>query len=81
MAYPAGMERQIDIHEADGHLTDLLRDIAAGESVTLTEDGRPVARVVPVGSGPNPKRAAELAAYLATLPIQVVDWKREDLYD
>ena len=82
------MERQIDIGEAENHLGDLIRDVAAGESVTVTEDGRPVARLVPVeeadrADDPQPRQSfEEFAAFLRSQPFRVIGpWTREDLYD
>lgn len=40
------------VHEAKSTLSDLLRRVAAGEEVTITRSGEPVARLVPV-----PRRA------------------------
>lgn len=34
---------------SDGTLSELVRRVEAGEEITITEDGRPRARLVPVG--------------------------------
>lgn len=36
------------MHEAKTHLSRLLREVAAGEEVTITRDGVAVAKLVPV---------------------------------
>ncbi len=36
------------MHEAKTHLSRLLRQVAAGEEVTILRDGEPVARLVPI---------------------------------
>lgn len=36
------------MHEAKTTLSELLRRVAAGEEVTITRSGAPVARIVPV---------------------------------
>ena len=42
------------MHEAKTTLSDLLRRVAAGEEVTITRSGRPVAMIVPAPrSGPR----------------------------
>ena len=38
--------------EARAHLSELLQRVEAGEQVTITKHGRPVARLVPVGQRP-----------------------------
>ena len=38
----------VGAYEAKTHLPRLLRRVMAGESVTITKHGRPVARLVPV---------------------------------
>ncbi len=50
----------IGAFEAKTHLPQLLERVARGESLTITKHGKPVARLVPVGS--NRKRAREAAA-------------------
>lgn len=37
----------VGVHEAKTKLSELLRRVAAGEEVTITRDGEPVARLVP----------------------------------
>ena len=39
--------REVGVFEAKTHLSALLEEVAAGESVLLTKRGRPVARLVP----------------------------------
>lgn len=39
---------EVGVHEAKSTLSDLLRRVAAGEEVTITSSGEPVARLVPV---------------------------------
>ena len=43
---------EVGVHEAKSTLSELLRRVAAGEEVTITRSGEPVARLVPV-----PRRA------------------------
>ena len=41
---------EVNIHEAKTHLSRLLRRVAAGEEITISRAGRPVAKLVPVGA-------------------------------
>lgn len=41
------------MHEAKTHLSRLLREVAAGEEVTITRDGVAVAKLVPVARTPS----------------------------
>ncbi len=49
MATYYGYNRPMDVSvaEAKNRLTQLLRSVEAGESITITRNGRPVARLVP----------------------------------
>jgi prevent-host-death family protein len=38
----------VGVHEAKTTLSELLRRVAAGEEVTITRSGDPIARIVPV---------------------------------
>lgn len=44
---------KIGSYEAKTRLPDLLRRVEAGETVTITRHGRPVARIVPVDDKPK----------------------------
>jgi prevent-host-death family protein len=39
---------EVSVHEAKTHLSRLLRRVAAGEEVTISRSGKPVAKLVPV---------------------------------
>ncbi|MGH3613012.1 MAG: type II toxin-antitoxin system Phd/YefM family antitoxin [Pseudonocardia sp.] len=39
---------EVGVHEAKSPLSELLRRVAAGEEVTITSSGEPVAKLVPV---------------------------------
>ncbi|MGH3440464.1 MAG: type II toxin-antitoxin system Phd/YefM family antitoxin [Nitriliruptorales bacterium] len=41
---------KVGVHEAKTTLSKLLRRVAAGEEVTITRGGEPIARLVPVRS-------------------------------
>jgi prevent-host-death family protein len=42
--------KTVNIHEAKAHLSRLLKRVAGGEDVVIARAGRPIARLVPVGS-------------------------------
>jgi len=39
---------EVNIHEAKTHLSRLLQKVAAGEEVTISRAGKPVAKLVPI---------------------------------
>jgi prevent-host-death family protein len=43
--------RQVGVHEAKTHLSELLRAVAGGQEVEILRGGRPVARLVPISTG------------------------------
>ncbi len=78
------MDRIVTATEANQRFSELLRDVSAGESFTITSRGKPVAEITP----PKPKKQAskeELKAMLARmreLPGGVAGpWTRDELYD
>lgn len=47
----------VNVHEAKTHLSRLIDRAHAGEEITIAKNGRPYARLVPLGRG-RPKRQA-----------------------
>jgi prevent-host-death family protein len=47
---------QVNIHEAKTHLSRLLEKVQAGEEITISKAGKPVARLVPYQEPEPPKR-------------------------
>ncbi len=45
--------REVGVHEAKTHLSQLLRGVEAGEEVFVTRGGRAVAKLVPVAHAPS----------------------------
>jgi prevent-host-death family protein len=41
---------EVNVHEAKTHLSRLLARVQAGETITIAKAGKPVAKLVPVGS-------------------------------
>ena len=50
------MTRTVSVDEAQEKLQDLLAQALAGNEVIITEDGKPVARLVPVPVAPLKKK-------------------------
>lgn len=57
-------EREVPASEAKTHLLRLLDDVERGETIVITRDGRPVARLLPERSR---RRQAEIDAALADI--------------
>lgn len=60
------MKKEVNTHEAKTQLSRLLRRVAAGEEITISNRGVPVARLVPISAN-KPKR--QLGAYGDTIKI------------
>jgi prevent-host-death family protein len=76
------MSRTITATEANRRFSEILRDVANGESFTVTSRGRSIAHIAPVELADQHKRMKRLQAYVKTLPIRHSgDWTRADLYD
>jgi prevent-host-death family protein len=67
--------RAIGVRELRQNASRYLEDVAAGESIEITDRGRPVARLVPVTGDPwqDLANAGEIA--LATHPLKAGDIK------
>jgi len=48
--------RQINIHEAKTHLSQLVEDAARGEEIVIAKAGKPVARLLGLAATPAPRR-------------------------
>lgn len=76
------MDRAISASEANQHFSELLRDVAEGQSFTVMSRGRPVARVLPVDKGEERRSVARLLDFVSRLPIRHSGaWSRDDLYE
>ncbi len=58
--------KQVNIHEAKTQFSRLLRRVATGEEIIITNRGVPVARLVPV---PVPKPVRKLGPYRGTFKV------------
>jgi prevent-host-death family protein len=48
--------QQVNIHQAQKHLSKLLEEVAMGEEVVIARAGKPIARLVPMNVKPQTKR-------------------------
>ncbi|MGJ3629440.1 type II toxin-antitoxin system Phd/YefM family antitoxin [Sphingomonas sp. MMS24-JH45] len=62
------MERSISASEANQHFSQLLRDVAGGDRVTVVSRGRAVARMVPVDH--RRELIQRLLAFVERLPLR-----------
>jgi len=72
------MLEKIGSYDAKTKLPEILRRVEAGESFTITNRGKPVADVVPSGSGSRAKAQTDIENIMAAKKHTVTD---EDLAD
>ena len=76
------MDKYVSATEANQRFSEILRDVADGESFAVTSRGRVVAEITPPKKREKKKSTSEFLAELETRPIIITGpWKREDLYD
>jgi prevent-host-death family protein len=76
------MDKFVSSTEANQHFAEVLRDVAAGESVTVTSRGKAVAHIIPADANKKKRDIGKLLAYMKSqTPVVIGPWKREDLYD
>jgi prevent-host-death family protein len=76
------MDRAISASEANQRFSELLRDVAEGESFTVTSRGKPVARMLPIDPEGQHLSVKALLDFVRDLPVRYAgDWSRADLYE
>lgn len=76
------MDRLISASEANQRFSELLRDVASGDSFTVTSRGRPVARIAPIENAGRREAMDRLLKSLRNKPVRVIGpWTRDDLYE
>lgn len=78
------MDAAISAADANRSFSNLLGQVKGGRTVTITSHGRPVARMVPIGTGESVTAAARTALFgrLRTARLrQAGTWTRDDLYE
>ncbi len=71
--------RQVNIHEAKTHLSQLVEDAARGKEIVIAKAGRPMARLMAITAGRQSRRQGSLAGRItiaddfdAPLPPEVL---------
>jgi len=76
------MDRPISASEANQRFSELLREVATGESFTVMSRGRAVARVLPIDRDSEVRSIERLLAFVGRLPVRHSgNWSRDDLYE
>jgi prevent-host-death family protein len=82
---PLAMDKTITIDDVNGQIGRVLKDVESGSTYTITNHGKPVARIVP--APPDRTEAQRLAKdrLLARLakqrPRNLGPWTRDEGYD
>ena len=79
-------DKAVSSADANRRFSEILRKVRGGRSYVVTSHGKPVARIVPVGSDDKTAVRARawraLVARLRTQPVvDVGKWTRDELYD
>jgi len=53
---PDKTPKQVNLYEAKTHLSQLVKEAAAGREIIIANAGEPVARLVPLATEPRPQR-------------------------
>lgn len=76
------MDKVIQAAEANRHFSRILREVAEGDSFTVTSHGRPVARIVPAEGANRDALRDRFFARLREQPVMNAgSWTREELYE
>lgn len=65
--------KSVSLADAKAHLSKLVDQAEAGESVCITRRGKPVARLVPVEKAREPIDIEKLRALVLSMPMQEED--------
>jgi prevent-host-death family protein len=76
------MEKVIQATEANRQFSRILREVADGDTFTVTSHGRPIARIVPALPKGSEAAKQRLLEHLRSQPaMEIGPWTREELYD
>ncbi len=76
------MDKAISATDANQRFSEMLRDVAEGQSYTVMSRGRAVARVLPVDQDQQRRSVTRLLQFVRKLPIRHAgNWSRGDLYE
>lgn len=76
--------KTISAGDANRHFSNLLRDVASGEVITILSRGKPVATIAPAHSGSSEREAAKfnlLERLHRQEPNGARNWTRDELYE
>lgn len=76
--------KTISAGDANRHFSNLLRDVATGEVITVLSRGKPVATIAPPHSGGIEREAAKLnllERLRQQKPSGTRNWTRDELYE
>lgn len=76
--------KTISAGDANRHFSNLLRDVATGEVITVLSRGKPVATIAPARSGSIEREAARLnllGRLQQQKPSGARNWTRDELYE
>jgi len=75
-AYLGSMSRQVNLYEAKTQLSRLVDEAAKGETIIIAKDGKPMAKLGPVGSGrAEPRQLGQLAK--SARDVDWIQWWRD----
>jgi prevent-host-death family protein len=76
------MEKTIQATEANRQFSRILREVADGDTFTVTSHGHPIARIVPALPKGSEAAKQRLLEHLRSQPaMEIGPWTREELYD
>lgn len=76
--------KTISAGDANRHFSNLLRDVATGQVITVLSRGKPVATIAPARSANGEREAAKLnllGRLRQQKPSGTRNWSRDELYE
>jgi len=76
------MDKAITATDANQRFSEMLREVAEGQSYVVMSRGRAVARVAPVDQDQQHRSVRRLLKFVRQLPVRHAgNWSRNDLYE
>jgi prevent-host-death family protein len=80
--WAVAVEKVFQATEANRHFFRILREVAEGDTFTVTSHGRPIARIVPASTKGSKAAKQRLLEHLRSQPaIEIGSFTRQELYD
>lgn len=76
--------KSISAADANRHFSDLLRDVATGQVVTVVSRGKPVATISPARTADDQRKAAQECLFQRLRQNKALgarNWERNELYE